>query len=104
MAHSTTALWGNPHLVAAAVVVVVGTVGAFFIAGALAALIALVVLVLAMYVFSRSVTTFGVNFQPGDLFNARSMVPKDRPAGEPEALQRLARCEARIKELKQGQP
>jgi hypothetical protein len=91
-----------PHLVAAAVVVVVGAAGAFFIAGALAALAALLFLVLAMYILSRSITAFGLNFQLGDLFSALDAVPMDRPAGEPEALQRLADCEARVKELKQG--
>jgi hypothetical protein len=91
-----------PHLVAAAVVVVVGAAGAFFIAGTLAALVAMGALVLAMYILSRSATVFGLNFRLGDLFSALDTVPMDRPAGEPEALQRLAHCEARIKELKQG--
>jgi hypothetical protein len=92
----------TPRWLAATVVVIVGAAGAFLIAGALAALVASSVLVLAVYIFSRPVTIFGVTFRAGDLLNELSTVPTDRPAGEPEALQRLAHCEARIKELKQS--
>jgi hypothetical protein len=77
----------------AVVVVIVGAAGAFFIAGALAALAALLFLIPAAYILTPPKTLFDGKFRLADV-----------PAGEPEALQRLADCEARITQLKQGQP
>jgi hypothetical protein len=75
------------------IVVVVGAIGAFFIGGTLAALAALLFLIAAAYFLALPVSQFEGRFRLGDA-----------PAGEPEALQRLADCEAQIKQLKLGQP
>ena len=47
-----------------------------------------------------AMTVFGFRFYLTDLIGALSMAPNGPPAGEPEVLQRLADCEARIVKLK----
>jgi hypothetical protein len=61
-------------------------------------LIVVVGLPLLVYIFSRRITLFGINFRAGELLALSS----EQIAGEPEALQRLADCEARITKLKEG--
>ena len=46
------------------------------------------------------IMVFGFRFYLTDLIGALFMSPTGPPAGEPEALQRLADCEARIGKLK----
>jgi len=53
---------------------------------------------LLAYLFAQKVTLFGINFRAGELLALGS----EQIAGEPEALQRLADCEARIAKLKEG--
>ena len=45
-------------------------------------------------------SVFGFEFSLADIIAALSMSPSGRPAGEPQAVQRLAECEARIVKLK----
>jgi len=63
------------------------------------ALFVVVGLPLLAYVFSRKVTVFGIPFRVGSLL---ALGPSEQLAGEPETLQRLADCEARIMKLKEG--
>jgi hypothetical protein len=58
-----------------------------------------VVLPLSAYFLTRKVAIFGITFRVGDTLTGW---PTGRPAGEPEAHQRLADCEARIMNLKEG--
>ena|ERR1700732_2723455 len=58
-----------------------------------------VVLPLSTYIFGRRVTVFGITFRVVDTLLGW---PTGQPAGEPEARQRLADCEARIIKLKEG--
>jgi hypothetical protein len=51
-----------------------------------------------------AITVFSVSFYLTDLIGALFMAPTGPPAGEPEALQRLADCEARIVKLKATGP
>jgi len=48
------------------------------------------------------IVVFGFKFYLTDLIGALLMSPTGPPAGEPDALQRLADCEARIVKLKQA--
>ncbi|MGB8399177.1 hypothetical protein [Bradyrhizobium sp.] len=63
---------------------------------------------LLAYILTRRITLFGFSFLVGDALAALMRpdvplaIPTVRPAGEPEALQRLADCEARIMKLKEG--
>jgi hypothetical protein len=59
-------------------------------------LILVVALPLLAYILSRKLAVFGITFRRGDA------VTTGRPAGEAEARQRLADCEARILKLKEG--
>jgi hypothetical protein len=54
---------------------------------------------LLAYIFARKVTLFGINFRVGQILALGS---SEQVAGEPEALQRLTECEARIAKLKEG--
>ena len=54
---------------------------------------------LLAYVFTQKVTVFGIPFRVGSLLALGS---SEQLAGEPEALQRLADCEERIMNLKEG--
>jgi hypothetical protein len=63
-----------------------------------------VFLVSAAYFLARGITMFGIKVYLVDLIGALMMAPTGQPAGEPEALQRLADCEARIMKLKAGRP
>jgi hypothetical protein len=60
-----------------------------------------VVLPASAYILGRRVTVFGNTFRVGDTLLGW---PTGQPAGEPEARQRLADCEARIMKLKEGRP
>jgi hypothetical protein len=68
-----------------------------------------VALPLLAYISTRKITLFGVTFHVGDvlvvLFSSpeHPVGPAARP-GEPQVLQRLAECEARIRKLKEGRP
>ena len=53
---------------------------------------------LLAYIFSRRITLFGITFRAGEVLALSS----EQVAGEPEALKRLADCEARIAKLKEG--
>jgi hypothetical protein len=61
---------------------------------------------LLAYISTRRITVFGAPFFVGEilaLFGGAVATSLGRlPAGEPEALQRLADCEARIAKLKEG--
>ncbi|HZE53290.1 MAG TPA: hypothetical protein VE111_08495 [Bradyrhizobium sp.] len=59
------------------------------------------VLPLSMFILGRRVTVFGTTFRVVDTLTGW---PTGQPAGEPQARQRLADCEARITELKEGRP
>jgi hypothetical protein len=54
---------------------------------------------LLAYIFARKVTVFGITLRVGDLLALGS---SEQIAGEPEAVQRLADCAARIAKLKEG--
>jgi hypothetical protein len=59
---------------------------------------------LLAYILTRKITMFGTPLLVGDMVALFSgvFVPLGPPAGESEARQRLADCEARIMELKEG--
>ena len=86
-------------------IAIVCGIGILMVAGSFAGqipasyiLIVVVGLPLLVYIFSRRITLFGINFRAGELLALSS----EQIAGEPEALQRLADCEARIAKLKEG--
>jgi hypothetical protein len=56
---------------------------------------------LLAYILARKITVFGITFRVGDTLTGW---PTGQPAGEPQARQRLADCEARIMKLKEGRP
>jgi hypothetical protein len=89
----------------AAIAIVCG-IGILMVAGAFAGqiplsyvLIVVVGLPLLVYISTRRVTLFGIPFRVGQLLALGS---SEQLAGEPEALQRLADCEARIARLKEA--
>jgi hypothetical protein len=93
-------------LVAAAVICGIGIslVAAVF-AGQISASTILFVVVglpLLAYIFSWKITAFGNTVRVGEIFALFTGVitPVGQPAGEPQARQRLADCEARIMKLK----
>jgi hypothetical protein len=99
---------GSPAPAWFVVVAVAGICGIGFtiLAGAFAgqisasSLLFLVVgLPLLAYILTRKTTVFGLTFH---VFQIVTLAPGGPPAGEPEARQRLADCEARIMELKGG--
>jgi hypothetical protein len=49
------------------------------------------------YILTRKIAIFGITFRVGDTLTGWST---EQPAGEPEARQRLADCEAQIAKLK----
>ena len=57
-------------------------------------------LVSGAYILARGSTVFGIKFDLATVIGAIYMAPTGQPAGEPEALQRLAHCDARIRQLK----
>jgi hypothetical protein len=62
-------------------------------------------LVSVAYVLTRGLTALGFQFYPIELLlSVLAMAPSGPPAGEPEILQRLADCEARIAKLKAAGP
>ena len=56
---------------------------------------------LLAYILSREITVFGLTFHVLQIF---TLAPGGPPAGEPEARQRLAECQARIMKLKESRP
>jgi hypothetical protein len=98
-----------------AIVIICG-IGVSIVAGAFAGQVStsailfpifLVVGLLALaYISTRKITIFGTILLVGDILSLFGGVatPVGRPAGEPEAHQRLADCEARIIKLKEGRP
>ena len=85
---------------------IVSGIGVLIVAGIFAGqtsasgvLFLVVGLPLLAYILTRKITVFGVTFRVGE---ALTMSQTRQPAGEPEALQRLADCEARIMKLKEG--
>jgi nitrate reductase NapE component len=92
--------WSNAFAIAAVCVFGALCVAGLFSMGlfAVGILVSAGVALLA-YFFTRKVTLFGVTFQVGE---ALLLAPNGRPAGEPETLQRLAHCEARIAKLKES--
>jgi hypothetical protein len=56
------------------------------------------------YISTRKITMFGTTLSTGEIFALLSgeFGPAGQPAGEPQARQRLADCEARIMKLKEG--
>jgi hypothetical protein len=56
------------------------------------------------YISTRKITMFGTTISTGEIFALFSgeFGPVGQPAGEPQARQRLADCEARIMKLKEG--
>ena len=86
-------------------IAIVCGIGILMVAGSFAGqipasslLFVVVGLPLLAYIFARKVTVFGITFRAGELLSLSS----EQIAGEPEALQRLADCEARIAKLKEG--
>jgi hypothetical protein len=57
---------------------------------------------LLAYISTRKITVFGTTLFMGEILALFFLVPVGRPVGESEARQRLADCEARIMELKEG--
>jgi hypothetical protein len=53
------------------------------------------------YVLTRKITAFGLEFWLGVMVSPLGIWPSGPPAGEPQVLQRLAECEARIVKLKE---
>jgi hypothetical protein len=89
-------------------------IGVLIVAGIFAGQIALsglifsvVFLGLAAYISTRKITMFGTTLFAGEIlasFGGGVPAPIGRPAGELEAHQRLADCEAHIAKLKEGRP
>ena len=89
-------------------------IGVFIVAGILAgqssvlgALFLVVGLPLLAYISTRRIMVFGAPLLVGEilaLFGGTIVAPIGRPAGELEAHERLADCEARIIRLKEGRP
>ena len=95
----------TPVWFAVAGIAIVCGIGILMVAGFFAGqvpgssiLFVVVGLPLLAYIFARKVTVFGITFRAGELLSLSS----EQIAGEPEALQRLADCEARIAKLKEG--
>jgi hypothetical protein len=99
--------------VAVAIAIICG-IGVSIVAGILAGqssvsgvLFLVVGLPLLAYISMRRITVFGTPLFVGEilaLFGGSVAAPIGRPAGEPQARQRLADCEARILKLKEGRP
>ena len=94
-----------PWLALAGIAIICG-IGLLMVAGFFAGqipgssmLFVVVGLPLLAYIFARKVTLFGINFRVGQILALGS---SEQVAGEPEALQRLTECEARIAKLKEG--
>jgi hypothetical protein len=96
----------TPAWFAIAGIGIVCSIGILMVAGAFAGqipvsyvLFLVLGLPLLVYISTRRVTLFGIPFRFGQLLALGS---SEQIAGEPEALQRLADCEARIARLKEG--
>src|SRR5258708_266876 len=91
--------------IVAAIAIICG-IGTLIVAGLFSVQIALsdlifsvVFLGLAAYILTRKIAVFGITFWVAEIL---TLSPAWRPAGEPDARQHLADCEARIMKLKEG--
>jgi hypothetical protein len=57
---------------------------------------------LLAYISTRKIIVFGTTLFMGEILALFFLTPVGRPGGETQARQRLADCEARIRELKEG--
>jgi hypothetical protein len=98
--------------VVVAIAIICG-IGVSIVAGILAGQISasgvlflVVGLPLLAYISTRRITMFGTRLFVGEILALFGGIaaPIERPAGELEAHQRLADCEARILKLKEGRP
>jgi hypothetical protein len=100
--------WRAPTWLVVGAIAVICGIGVSLVAGVFAgqisasAILFLVVgLPLFLYISTRKITVFGINLFLGEII---ALAPVGQPAGEIQARQRLAECETRILELKEGRP
>jgi hypothetical protein len=98
-----------PVIAVAGISGIVVTIEAAVFAGQISASIILFLVVVVpplAYILTRRLTVVGTTLSMGEILPLflGVVTPVGQPAGEPQARQRLAECEARIMELKESRP
>ena len=91
--------WRAPTWLVVGVSLVAGVFAGQISASAILFLV--VGLPLFLYISTRKITVFGIPLFLGEII---ALAPVGQPVGEIQARQRLAECETRILELKEGRP
>lgn len=66
--------------------------------------LSIVFLALAAYILTGKMNVFGSSIRVGDIFGILALSPELSTPGESQIRQRLADCEVRIMQLKEGRP